>query len=124
MTEFLDRNDVLTVGSIACGFRLELRDYGLLDSAVARPRSVVFGVDTYPDLFTKAAALMQSLVCNRPLLDGNTRTAWGSALSFLYINGISPSKPLDVDAAESLVVDLATRDQPVDGIATLLMQLL
>ena len=52
-----------------------VRDAGLLSSAIARPRTTVFGEDAYPDLATKAAALFESLVRNHPLLDGNKRLA-------------------------------------------------
>lgn len=48
MIEYLDRDDVLTAGSIAFGGELQVRDYGLLDAAVARPQATVFGVDAYP----------------------------------------------------------------------------
>jgi len=113
VTEFLDRDDVLTAGSVAAGFRLEVGDYGLLDAAIARPQSTVFGTDAYPDLFTKAAALMQSLARNHPFLDGNKRTAWAAAWVFLSINGIQRHEPLDVDVAELMVEDVATRDQSV-----------
>ena len=51
-----------------------LRDLGLLESAVARPQTSFSGEDLYPGLFTKAAALMDSLINNRPFLDGNKRT--------------------------------------------------
>ncbi|MGF6888750.1 death-on-curing protein [Nocardia sp. GAS34] len=49
----------------------EVRDYGLLDSALARPQSSVFGQDAYPDVWTKAAALMESLALNGHPLDAD-----------------------------------------------------
>jgi len=52
-----------------------LRDLALLESAVARPRATFDSKELYPDLFTKAAALMDSLINNYPFLDGNKRTA-------------------------------------------------
>lgn len=64
-----------------------VRDVGLLRSAVARPRATFEGKDLYPDLFAKAAALMESLVGNRPFLDGNKRTAISAAGLFLALNG-------------------------------------
>ena len=70
MTDYLDRDDVLTAGSIAFGAELTVRDYGLLDAAVARPKAIVFGVDAYPELWDKAAALLQSLARNHALVDG------------------------------------------------------
>ena len=107
MSEYLTREDVLAAGGIAVGQILEVGDYGLLDAAVARPQATVFGVDAYPDLFTKAAALMQSLARNHALIDGNKRTAWAAAWTFLTINGVLPAPDYDVDAAELFVNDVA-----------------
>ncbi len=64
-----------------------LRDLGLLESAVARPRATFAGVDLYPDIHQKAAALMESLVQNHPFVDGNKRVGIASATLFLVING-------------------------------------
>jgi len=62
-------------------------DLGLLLSAVARPQATFDGQDLYPDLFSKAAALLESLVGNQAFVDGNKRTAITSAGLFLGING-------------------------------------
>ena len=64
-----------------------LRDVGLLASAVARPMAAFAGEELYPDLFAKAAALMQSLVLNHPFLDGNKRTGIIAAALLLLRNG-------------------------------------
>ena len=64
-----------------------VHDLGLLESAVARPRVSFAGVDLYPDVFTKAAALMYSLVHNHAFVDGNKRTAIAAAAIFLSQNG-------------------------------------
>ena len=64
-----------------------LRDAGLLSSAIARPRTTVFGEDAYPDLVTKAAAMFESLVRNQPLLDGSKRLAVVLTWTFLLNNG-------------------------------------
>jgi death-on-curing protein len=107
VTEFLDRDDVITAGTVAVGMVLKVVDYGLLDAAVARPRSTVFGVDAYPDDFAKAAALLQSLARNHALVDGNKRTAWAAAWTFLHINGVELGD-FDVDDAERFMNDVAT----------------
>ena len=111
MTEYLDRDDVLVAGAAALGMVPEVADYGLLDSAVARPRATVFGLDAYPDVYTKAAALMQSVARNHAFVDGNKRTAWAAAWTFLAINGGELAHAFDVDAAERLVLDVATGEQ-------------
>ena len=64
-----------------------LRDIGLLQSAVSRPRATFKGKDLYKDVFHKAAAVMQSLAVNHPFIDGNKRTAITSAAVFLTLNG-------------------------------------
>jgi death-on-curing protein len=64
-----------------------VRDVGLLDAACARPRSTAFGVDAYPEVEAKAAALLHSLVGNHALVDGNKRLAWLAAVVFLDLNG-------------------------------------
>ena len=62
-------------------------DQGLLDSALARPASEMFGVDAYPTIELKAAALHQSVIKNHPLADGNKRFAWILLNTFLELNG-------------------------------------
>lgn len=64
-----------------------IRDLGMLASAVARPQATFEGRDLYPDLFSKAAALMESLVRNRPFVDGNKRVGITAAGLFLRLNG-------------------------------------
>jgi len=64
-----------------------IHDLGLLESAVARPRVSFEGKDLYPDIFTKAAALMDSLVRKHAFVDGNKRTAIAAAAIFLRQNG-------------------------------------
>ena len=64
-----------------------VRDVGLLDAACARPRSTAFGVDAYPQIEAKAAALLHSLVGNHALVDGNKRLAWLAVVVFLDLNG-------------------------------------
>jgi len=45
------------------------------------------GKDLYPDVFLKAAALLESLVNNHPFVDGNKRTGVTAAALFLHANG-------------------------------------
>ena len=64
-----------------------IRDLGLIESAVERPKATFDGIDLYPDIFTKAAALMHSLLKNHAFVDGNKRTAYSSCGVFLKMNG-------------------------------------
>ena len=74
-----------------------IRDLGLLQSAAARPATSVFGEDAYPDLATKAAAMLESLVRNHALVDGNKRLGWLALVLLLALNGVR----LDVDDDEA-----------------------
>lgn len=64
MTAFPTRDEVVAHCSAAIGMALIAGDEGLLQAAVARPRATVFGVDAYPTVWDKAAALLHSLACN------------------------------------------------------------
>ncbi|UGQ14201.1 type II toxin-antitoxin system death-on-curing family toxin [Yinghuangia sp. ASG 101] len=83
-----------------------VRDIGLIESAVARPGASAFGVDAYPDLWLKAAALLHSIVANHPFIDGNKRTGLVAGVVFLARNGVDVGT-LDEDAAFDLVIDIA-----------------
>lgn len=69
------------------GGSLGLRDLGLLESAIARPRASFDGEDLYSTIFDKAAALLHSILKNHPFVDGNKRTALASAGLMLKLNG-------------------------------------
>lgn len=65
-----------------------VRDYGLLDAAVAMPRQQFDGDYLHEDLPAMAAAYMFHIAQNHPFVDGNKRAAVLSALAFLSVNGI------------------------------------
>lgn len=65
-----------------------IRDLGALQAATARPGATFDRKDLYPDFFTKAATLMESLIKNHPFIDGNKRTAITAAGVFLRRNGL------------------------------------
>lgn len=64
-----------------------VRDLGLVQSAIARPETSLFGEPAYPTIDLKGAALMESLAKNHPLFDGNKRSAWLGLNYFLELNG-------------------------------------
>ena len=82
-----------------------VRDEGLLDSALARPAASAFGRDAYPTLLRKAAALLQSLVSNHVLVDGNKRVGLHLTDLLLHVNGVELT--LTQDEAVDLIVDVA-----------------
>jgi death on curing protein len=116
MTEYLDLDDLLEIACEAVGGDVVVGDYGLLESALARPRASVFGQDAYPDLHLKAAALLHSMARNPALVDGNKRLAWTACRTFLAINGQWISAP--EDERFDLVIRVATGVVPdLDKIA-------
>jgi death-on-curing protein len=68
------------------GGQVGLLNLALLESAVERPQATFDGKDLYPDLFEKAAALLDSLVNNHPFVDGNKRTGITATALFLRTN--------------------------------------
>ncbi|WP_230671448.1 type II toxin-antitoxin system death-on-curing family toxin [Rathayibacter sp. Leaf248] len=83
-----------------------VRDLGLLDSAAHRPQSSLYGREAYPGIHLKAAVLFESIVRNHPLVDGNKRLGWLSAVVFLGLNGLDLDAP--DDEAYDLVIGVAT----------------
>ena len=89
MTEYLTPEQVLFLHSrlvSETGGAHGVRDLGMLLSSLGRPQTTFEDKELYPDLFTKTAALMDSLVRNHPFVDGNKRTAITAAGIFLSIN--------------------------------------
>jgi death on curing protein len=114
--EFLDLDDVIGLAVRLFGDPPPIRDMGLLGSAVARPRIVVFGQDAYPDVWGKAAALLQSIVNNHALLDGNKRLGWLATATFLELNGVAVTQVAN-DAVYDLVMRVAADASEVDALA-------
>ena len=91
MVEYLTLEDALSlIEDLAVG---PVRDLGLLDSALHRPATMLWGHDAYATIDEKAAALLDSLVRNHPLVDGNERLGWLATLVFLDINGHGVEAP-------------------------------
>ena len=121
--EYLDIEDLLGLAVVLLGDPPPIRDVGLLAAAAARPRASAFGEDAYPDLWTKAAALLQSVVKNHPLVDGNKRLGWLATATFLELNGVEVTKAANDDVYE-LVMRVAASQLSVDDIAESLRTLL
>ena len=103
---FLELDALLHIAARTLGADPIVRDHGLLESALARPKASAFGQDAYPDLEHKAAALLHSVARNHALVDGNKRLALAATIVFLGINGRQLT--LTNDEAYDLVVAVAT----------------
>lgn len=117
--EYLDLDDVLGLAERLLGAPIQIRDVGLIGSAVARPQTTVGGSDAYPDVGTKAGALLQSIVNSHALIDWNKRLGWLATAVFLELNGVGIAAADNED-----VYDVASRPSTVDDIAARLAQLI
>jgi death on curing protein len=113
--EFLDLDDLVDLARRLLGDPPPIRDFGLLGSAAARPQTSVFGEDAYPDLITMAAALLQSIVNNHALVDGNKRLGWLATAVFLELNEVGASDASNDDVYD-LVVWVAATNPDLDDI--------
>jgi death on curing protein len=84
VTLYVELEDALTQVRYL-GFHV--RDLGLLEGCLARPRTSLFREDAYETLPLKAAALLHSVITSHPLIDGKKRTAWALMVTFLALNG-------------------------------------
>ena len=82
-----------------------IRDLGALESSLAQPKATFGGIDLYPSLVDKAAALGYGLAMNHPFIDGNKRISHAAMAVFLELNGSRIHAT--VDDQERLMLDLA-----------------
>ena len=116
---YLTLPELLHVAERTLGPDYAVRDYGLLEAALARPRATAFGKDAYPDLDAKAAALLHSIARNHALIDDNKRLALTAVIAFYGLNGRRLN--LTNDAAYDLVISVAAGHlDTVDAIAAIL----
>lgn len=102
---YLTLPELLHVAGRVLGPDVVVRDYGLLDAAIARPQATAFGKDAYPSLDAKAAALLHSLARSHALIDGNKRLALAAVIAFYGLNGRRLT--LTNDQAYDLVMEVA-----------------
>ena len=117
MTNFLELEDALQQIAVA-GFHV--KDLGLLDSALARPKTTLFGEDSYPTLELKAAAMVHSIIKNHAMVDGNKRTSWFMLSSFLYINGYFIE--MNADQGMEFTLGIATDKLSLEEAAAMIRQ--
>jgi death-on-curing protein len=83
-----------------------IREPNLLDSARVQPDMSFDGIELYPTIASKTAALAYSLINNHPFVDGNKRVAHAAMETFLVINGWEVEA--DVDSQERMFLGLAS----------------
>ncbi|MFM8857810.1 MAG: type II toxin-antitoxin system death-on-curing family toxin [Actinomycetota bacterium] len=121
--EYLELDDLVELACRLVGDPPPIRDIGLLGSAAARPGTTAFGQDAYPDLTTKAAALLQSIAINHALVDGNKRLGWLATAVFLEINGVEASR-LSNKVVYDFVMWVASTNPELDQIVARLRKIL
>ena len=120
--EYLDLDDLVDLVGSLLGYPPPVRDIGLLGSAVARPQTTVFGEDAYRDIWTKAAALLQSILKNHALVDGNKRLGWLATATFLELNGVRVTR-MSNDQVYQFVIEIRAGDHELEEIAAKLRTL-
>jgi death-on-curing protein len=88
-----------------------LRDAGLLQSALARPRQLYAYGDS-PDIIDLAAACTAGIVRNHPFVDGNKRTGFLVGVLFLELNGYRFTATEESAAHAILSLAAGTLDEP------------
>jgi death-on-curing protein len=116
---YLDLEALLHVAARTLGAEPEVRDHGLLGSALARPQASAFDKDAYAGAHEKGAALLHSLARNRALVDGNKRLAFAATLAFYGMNGMRLT--FTNDEAYDFVVSVAAGH--LDDVAAIAAQL-
>jgi death on curing protein len=122
--EYLDIEDLVELARRLLGDPPPIRDLGLLNSAAARPQATAFGQDAYTDIVTKAAALLQSIVINHALVDGNKRLGWLATAVFLELNDVPVADRLSNDDVFELVMWVASEAPDLANMALRLETLL
>jgi death on curing protein len=111
VTTYLTLEDLLAlIADLEIG---PIRDLGLLDSAAHRPTTSIYGHEAYPNLDDKAAVLLESLVRNHPMVDGNKRLGWLAVVVLYGLNGVELDAP--DDDAYDLVVGMAAGEVPPEA---------
>ena len=116
MTEvrYLDYETVVAINANHGGAGAGVRDEHGIRAALGRAESSFGGLDVFPSLADKAAAILHGLSSTQCFHDGNKRTAWIAAKLFLAVNGHMLRRKEDVEA-EAFVLSIATGAFDQDG---------
>ena len=119
--EFLGLEDVLEIHRDQIdryGGMHGVRDHGLLESALAMPRSGMGGEYFHSTLFEMAAAYLFHLVRNHAFHDGNKRVGTMAAYAFLSLNGVQIDAP--DKQFEALILEVAQGGSSKSAVAEFL----
>jgi death-on-curing protein len=120
--EYLDTDDLIDLARVLLGDPVPIRDLGLLGSAAARPQASAFDEDAYLDIWTKAAALLHSIVRDHALIDGNKRLGWLATAVFLELNGVIVTEVAN-DAVYDFVIAVVVGGNDIETIAAQLQSM-
>lgn len=94
---------------------LGIRDVGLLYSLTERPKMAMVGQEFYPDVFAKAAVILEGLAALHVFTDGNKRTAFIACAAFMGINGLELIVPMT--SAFRFILAVANKKKDIQEIA-------
>lgn len=117
MMRYLTEQEVIAINQFLIqkyspGELVGVKEAGLLNSAVSRPKAAFDGEDVYPAVSEKAAALFESLVQHHCFHNANKRTAFVSMQQFLRYNGFR--FVMDQERAVEFTVDLVLKKYAFD----------
>ncbi len=97
-----------------------VRDTGALDAALARPFAAFGGIEAFPSVPEKAAALLHGLATSHALIEGNARVALAVTLVWLEVNGYGLA--LDAEQRYQLTMRVADGSLSLTALTTLLRE--
>lgn len=120
---YLTTNQVIAINTVQIRLYspnepVGVKDVGLLDSAINRPKQSLFGNDAYPTLYEKAAALFESIAKNHAFHNANKRTALASLIVFLKINHYKWT--MGIEEEQDFTVDVVNHKYTFDEIASII----
>lgn len=123
--KFLSTTEVILLNELAIkkitpSEPVGVKDLGLLESAIDRPKSSAFGEDAYPTIFEKAAALFESIGKNHAFLNANKRTAFIALNLFLGYNGYKLE--MEKKFAEDFTVDMVNKVYTFEQIVAIIKE--
>jgi len=121
--DYITIEEVLAIHATVLGLTtgsLGVRDMNSLQGCLERPKTSLGGNDMFADIFSKAAALIESIARNHTFVDGNKRTSYLSGAYFLAKNGyiLSPAH----GEIETCMLWVVTEKPPIEDIAAWLQR--